>query len=89
MRMNNGSNTIKSASVMVRPMRAYDAEGRFGPAPVLTHLIRKRALWQLAGLKLQDIPLPELCDEDDWKFTLVTIDNAESNVACSKNLVGG
>ena len=56
MRTNHGSNTIKSASVMIRLMRVYDADGRFEPAPVLTHLIRKRGLGLLDGLKLQATP---------------------------------
>ena len=74
---------------MVRLMRLYDAEGWFGPAAVPTHLIRKSGLGLLGGLELQDMLLPELRAQEDWKFMFATIDNAASNVACSKNLIGG
>ena len=86
MRMNRGSNSIKTSSVMVRLMRLHDANGTFDTDPVLTHLERKTGLGLLAGVRLKDMCLPELCAAGDWKFMCVTSDNASPNSSCIRYL---
>lgn len=82
---------MASACVSVRIANIDSApDSSFTPAPLLSRLVRKTALFIVSGLGLRSLEIPEFRSESgERNYPLATHDGESSNTMESKFLVSG